>query len=159
MGIILNTMIECGWIYSMSKDWKSMENSIRSHLFVMLEHLVKVYYYHNYTQYIRGWANSIKKGFEDIGKVSLGNKKRYPSKEKLYKLIVEDWGDDDIDKRHRNIIRDLNDSYKDVPPIENIDSEGFMNFFLAYCDYLCTILSQDGGISAYQVKEFIDNYF
>lgn len=159
MGIFTRYFIECGLIRSMAKDWKSMENSIRSHLFVMLEHLVKVYYYHNYSQYVRGWIDSIKKGFEDIGKISLGRKKRYPSKEKLYKLIVEDWGDGDIDKRHRNIIRDLNEFYDEVPPIENIDSKGFMNFFLAYCDYLCTILSQDGGISASQAKEFVVNYF
>ena len=153
----MKNIFRCEWIYLMSRPWKELERDIRSHLFVMLKHLVKVYYYHDYSKYIHVWCDSIKKGFEDIGKIVPKNK--YPSKEKLYKFIVEDWGDGDIDKRHRDIIEDLNASYDEVPPIENIDSDGFMKFFLSYCDYLCTILSENGGITTFKVENFVKNYF
>ena len=32
----------------MANSWKDIKKDLESHLFVMFEHLVKVYYYHDY---------------------------------------------------------------------------------------------------------------
>ena len=52
----------------MANSWKDIKKDLESHLYVMFEHLVKVYYYHNYEEYLQGWIASIRKGFEHIKK-------------------------------------------------------------------------------------------
>ena len=53
----------------MANSWKDIKKDLESHLYVMFEHLVKVYYYHNYEDYLQGWIASIRKGFEHIKKL------------------------------------------------------------------------------------------
>ena len=36
----------------MANSWKDIKKDLESHLYVMFEHLVKVYYYHNYKEYL-----------------------------------------------------------------------------------------------------------
>lgn len=69
----------------MANSWKDIKKDLESHLYVMFEHLVKVYYYHNYEEYLQGWIASIRKGFEHIKKLSNTNK--YPTKDQLFSLI------------------------------------------------------------------------
>ena len=144
-------------IYSMANSWKNIRNNLEDHLFVMFEHLVKVYYYHDYNEYIHGWITSIRKGFELVKKLS--NTNRYPTKEQMFQFIWNEWLDGDVDRLQDTIVSDINDSYEDVPKIEKIDYDGFRDFAKTYCEFLSQIISEKGTISIPEIKIFIEEYF
>ena len=143
-------------IYEMANSWKNIRNQLEDHLYVMFEHLVKVYYYHDYEEYLQGWISSIRKGFEHVKKLS--NTNTYPTEEQIFQFIWNEWLDGDIDILHDEIVKDLNKFYKDVPPIENINHRGFNEFALSYCHLLAEMVSENGGISMNDVYEFIESY-
>lgn len=143
--------------YEMANNWKNVRNQLENHLYVMFEHLVKVYYYHDYDDYMQGWVASIRKGFEHIKKLS--NTNSFPTEEQMFQFIWNEWLDGDVDLLHKEIVEDLNEYYDEVPPIENIDYRGFHDFAIGYCRYLSLTVSEKGGISMREVFAFIDNYF
>ena len=67
--------------------------------------------------------------------------------------------DGDIDVIHKEIIEDLNKYYDEVPPIKNIDYEGFHDFAIEYCKYLSSLVSEKGSIKMEEVFDFIESYF
>ena len=144
-------------LYEMANSWKNVRSQLENHLFVMFEHLVKVYYYHDYEEYILGWVSSIRKGFEHIKKLS--NTNQYPTEEQMFQFIWNEWLDGDIDIVHKEIIEDLNKYYDEVPPIENIDYKGFHDFAIGYCKYLSSLVSEKGSIKMEEVFDFIESYF
>ena len=149
----LNYMLK---LYEMANSWKNVRNQIEEHLYVMFEHLVKVYYYHDYEEYLQGWISSIRKGFEHMKKLSNTNK--YPTEEQMFQFIWNEWLDGDIDIIHDEIVKDLNKYYDEVPKIEEIDYLGFKEFAISYCKYLSKIISEKGGISMSDVYDFIENW-
>lgn len=144
-------------LYEMANSWKNIRNQLESHLYVMFEHLVKVYYYHDYEEYLQGWIVSIRKGFEHVKKLS--NTNQYPTKEQLFQFIWNEWLDGDVDVIHKEIVDDLNAYYNEVPLIEKIDYDGFHKFAIEYCRYLSSIVSEKGGISMKDAFDFIEKYF
>ena len=92
-------------LYEMANSWKNVRSQLENHLFVMFEHLVKVYYYHDYEEYMLGWVSSIRKGFEHIKKLS--NTNQYPTEEQMFQFIWNEWLDGDID-----VIRELHTTLK-----------------------------------------------
>ena len=144
-------------LYEMANSWKNIRNQLESHLYVMFEHLVKVYYYHDYEEYLQGWIASIRKGFEHVKKLS--NTNQYPTEEQLFQFIWNEWLDGDVDIIHKEIVDDLNVYYNEVPLIEKIDYDGFHKFAIEYCRYLSSIVSEKGGISMKDVFDFIEKYF
>ena len=144
-------------LYEMANSWKNIRNQLESHLYVMFEHLVKVYYYHDYEEYLQGWIASIRKGFEHVKKLS--NTNLYPTEEQLFQFIWNEWLDGDVDVIHKEIVDDLNAYYNEVPLIEKIDYDGFHKFAIEYCRYLSSIVSEKGGISMKDVFDFIEKYF
>ena len=151
------TYIDSIKLREMANSWKDIKKDLESHLFVMFEHLVKVYYYHDYEGYLQGWIASIRKGFEHIKKLSNTNK--YPTKDQLFSLIWNEWLDGEIDNLHKSIVKDLNRFYDEVPQISDIDYEGFRNFAINYCKYLSEIVSENGGIDMSDIYDYIVEYF
>lgn len=145
------------FIKSMARPWNEMKQSLRGHLYPMLEHLVKVYYYHDYSQYMNGWIATVRKGFEDVGKCS--HNKKYPKKEAMYDFIVNEWADGDVTNMHNTVVDDLNNFYNEVTKIIDPYSKGFDKFFKAYVNHLSDIISQKGTISMVEVRDFFNDYF
>ena len=145
------------WIVSMANSWKSVRQELQGHLYVMFQHLVKVYYYHNWRQYLRGWIDSIHKGFDQVKKLSNTNK--WPNEEQMFQFIWNEWLDGEVDNLQNKIIRELNNFYKDVPPIKEPDYEGFRDFALKYCRLLSKKIAEQGGITTDEISDFVDDYF
>ena len=143
-------------LYEMANSWKNIRNQIEDHLYVMFEHLVKVYYYHDYGEYLQGWVSSIRKGFEHMKKLS--NTNNYPTEEQIFQFIWNEWLDGDINIIHEEIVKDLNKYYNEVPKIEEIDFKGFRNFALEYCKYLSKNVSEQGSVSMSDVYDFIERW-
>ena len=146
-------------ILSMADKWDLIRSQMQSHFYRMFEHLIKVYYYHNYSQYLRGWITSIRKGFEHISK--LVNTHKYPTKEQILDEIWKVWldNDEDFDQLHIEIVDEINNSYDEIEPIEHIDLIGFNRFAKQYCELLAEKLSKKGSISTDEITNFINNYF
>ena len=145
-------------ILSMAQPWNVIKERIRAHLPVMVEHLVKIYYYHDYAQYLHGWVLSVRKGFEIVPKDSRTNK--YVSKEKFYDYIWNDEFTGDPDGFHKSVIEDLNSAYEDVPHIkpEDIRLEGFRDFMSSYLILLASSIEEQGTISVEKIMEFMQSY-
>lgn len=144
-------------ILSMANSWRSIRSQLEGHLYCMFEHLVKVYYYHNYSEYMTGWITSIRKGFEHIEKLS--NTNNYPTKEQLFQFIWNEWLDGEIDSLQDNIIGEINHIYTDVPKIEEINYLGFKDFAMNYCKLLSEKVSSKGYISTSEIEEYVSSYF
>ena len=140
-------------IFSMANSWKNVRKDLQDHLFVMFEHLIKIYYYHNYWQYVPGWITSVRKGFEHLSKLSNTNK--YPSEEQLFQFIWNEWLDGEINNLQDSIVTDLNEYYDEVPPIENIDYDGVRDFCILYIRYLSKIISIKGNITCKEIQDFV----
>ena len=115
-------------LYEMANSWKNVRSQLENHLFVMFEYLVKVYYYHDYEEYMLGWVSSIRKGFEHIKKLS--NTNQYPTEEQMFQFIWNEWLDGDIDVIHKEVIDDLNKYYRGVAYIQGDVIQPKNNFAL-----------------------------
>lgn len=145
-------------IVSMAMPWKQIKDGINNHLSVMVLHLVKIYYYHDFQEYLYHWIESVRKGFDKIPKDSKTNK--FPTYNQVFDYIWNVELSGDPDGQHYVDVRDINNVYTDVPniPIENIDYEGFRKFLLEYCKILANAISLNGAISMDEIEDFIINY-
>lgn len=123
------------WKYSnllreQAKSRSSMKNTIESTSYVRLEHLAKLFYYRDIDTYdFIGWVTSARKGIGTLpllkgSKATLNPKTIY---EWAFGEYVDGW-----DNLVGDIIDNINFSYKDLPDIENLDTEKFKNFCSDY---------------------------
>lgn len=145
-------------IYSMARPWSEIKDKMESHLGEMILHLVKIYYYHDFEEYLRGWIDSVRKGFDNIPKRA--NNNRLPTKEDVFNYLWIEELSEDPDGLLRGDIEDINYVYTDVPeiPIENIDYEGFSKFLKSYIEILSDSISKNGNISINLITQFVKNY-
>lgn len=138
----------------MSLKWDKIKLELVSHLYEMKQHLAKIYYYRDFTRYLRGWKTTCRKGFEEIPLCKHNNK--LPTYEKLYQALWEERADT-FDKVHETIIDDLNydKDYDDLPDIQELDPQ-FKDFCKAYIKNICLYASKFGGITSKENSELID---
>ena len=127
----------------MANSWRSIRSQLEGHLYCMFEHLVKVYYYHDYSEYMTEWITSIRKGFEYVKRLT--NTNSYPTEEQVFQFIWNEWLDGDIDSLQDNIVDEINYIYTDVPKIKEIDYSGFKDFAINYCKLLSKEVSEKGA--------------
>ena len=141
-------------IASMSESWKSIDARLHYNYHIMLEHLAKIFYYRDFTNYLRGWKTSCRKGFEKVPRCK--NTNRYPEFKKLYESLWLNL-EDVFDERHDSIIEDINydKEYDDLPDVEEL-SPRFKPFCKEYVENLCGYISENGGISSEENSELID---
>lgn len=139
----------------MSTRWDKIRLELVSHLYEMKKHLAKIYYYHDYPQYFRGWKTTCRKGFEEIPLCKHNNK--LPTFEKLYECLWKE-REDTFEKSHEKIIDDLNydKDYDDLPDIEEL-SPNFIKFCHDYIKKLCLYASELGGITSKENSDLIDD--
>lgn len=146
-------------IFSMATRWTEIKDKMEDHLFCMTEHLVKIYYYHDFEEYLHGWIASVRKGFERIPKDSKTNK--FPTENQIFDYIWNTEFTGDPDGVHKGIVEDIiNKNYEDVPLIEPgvIDLRGFRDFMKSYVKLLAKSISENGTITMQEIKNFIENY-
>lgn len=151
-------MIKNSIIVSMASPWKKIKDKIENHVGVMLLHLAKIYFYHDFEDYLWGWADSVRKGFDNISKRA--DTKKLPTKEDIYNYIWKELLSEDCSKLLEGYVIDINEVYVDVPkiPITNIDYDGFNKFVENYIELLAESISERGNIAIKQILDFINNY-
>ena len=156
-------------IFEMAVRWASIRNHLFGGVSTTIEHLVKLYYYREYTEYLQCWANTTRKPFERIP--ALKSTKKYPTKEKILHVIwVELFSTDDtlldfeqfdftiFDDYHKDTVKDFNNIYDEVPKIQHIDIEGFRDFAIKYFDFIADLLSKNGRVTTTQNDSFLNEY-
>lgn len=145
-------------VISMAVRWNEIKRSMIEHIPVMFEHLVKIYYYHDFGEYLQGWIASVRKGFETCPKIK--GKNEYPTENQIFNFIWNERLDKDISNLHQNAVKDINEFYSDVPKISvnNEDCDGFEKFFLSYLKLLSHFLSEKGSIGMQEIRNFVENY-
>jgi len=138
----------------MTTKWSEIRKDFVSHLYEMKEHLAKIFYYRDFSQYLRGWKAACRKGFEEIPRQKEVDK--YPSFEKIYECLWTE-REDIFNKTHKSIIDDLNydPQYDDLPTVESVSSN-FKGFCEEYIRRLCLTVSHYGGIGSRENSELID---
>lgn len=139
----------------MSLKWNKIRLELVSHIYEMKKHLAKIFYYRDFTDYLRGWKTTCRKGFEEIPLCKHNNK--FPTYDKLYQTLWVE-REDTFDRTHETIIDDLNydKDYDDLPDILAINPR-FEFFCKEYIKALCLYASTKGGISSRENSELIDN--
>ena len=72
----------------MALKWDKIRVELVSHLYEMKIHLGKIYFYRDFSDYIRGWKITCMKGFEEVPRMKHNNK--FPTFEKLYECLWEE---------------------------------------------------------------------
>lgn len=145
-------------IKSMAVPWREIKEDLKGYIPVMFEHLVKLYYYHDFDEYLWNWCDSVKKGFEAVPKVK--GKNKFPAEGQIYNFIWDERFSQDPDPYHKSYAQEINFKYKDVPkiPIENLDYKGFNEFLKAYLKLAAKLISENGSVNAADVLNFVKGW-
>lgn len=155
-------------ITSMSAPWSKIKENMHSAIVVTAEHLVKVYYYHDYPQYFNQWFGSISAGFfNKMPNIVKINKRPTPEqiKKALWDECLNNPSPNNAKERertlsviHENVIRNVFGKYDEVPKLMNEDYLGFKKFAEAFIDFLSEKVSINGILTKHDVKEFVDSW-
>ena len=142
-----------------NKSYSNVKERIEDTMFVRLEHLIKLFYYRGQGRYEydeNGWKLSCRHGFENLITVNKAfGKNSHPKADKLFHDIWEN-NEDDYNKYHDKLIKDLNKKYKDYLPINNICKNAVMTLCKEYHKWAFNIIESDGFISMSEAEEKID---
>ena len=136
----------------MAGRWSDIRVELVSHYTVMIQHLAKIYYYRDFSDYIRGWKLTCRKGFDGIPKIKSTNK--LPTFEKLYECMWEERADI-FDKVHKNALAEIEYECDELPTINRMDSN-FENFAEEYIRTICEYGSEFGEITPKENSDLID---
>jgi hypothetical protein len=119
-------------------------------------HLLKLFYFRSFTQYVDGWANTVYKLAQNTYKDNRTNK--WPDKEFLYYHLFG--GQEDSFMEHLpGFISGFNNKkdpdYKDLPTITVIEEKKAFNFCKEYYQWVAEELSKNGVITFDDVENKI----
>lgn len=138
-------------------NWKEIKRSFVDNISVMIDYLVKIYYFHDFEEYLSDWINSVRRGFECCPMVE--RKKKFPTEKKLFDFVWDERLDKDIYRFHKNAVEEINLFYSDVPKKISVGNcDGFEKFFLAYLKLLSHSLSENGAINTLEIRDFVENW-
>lgn len=149
----MNTRKESNLLREQAKSRSSIQNTIESTSYVRFEHLAKLFYYRDIgISHFRGWVTSARKGLEFIP--LLKGKNTILDSKTLYEWAFEEYVDD-WDNLIKNIIKNINFSYENLPDIKNPNKEEFKNFCSDYFLEVSKILSTERGFSSWEANDLI----
>jgi hypothetical protein len=114
-------------------------------------HLLKIFYFREKTQYLRGWMNTVYKSSYSVPKWKPTNK--YPDAQMIFDII---WGDyeDCFHDHHAGLVKTFNDKsnpdYADLPYV-HADEQGALSFIRDYFLWLVRQLSKKGIVTPSEV--------
>ena len=135
----------------MALKWDKIRVELVSHLYEMKIHLGKIYFYRDFSDYIRGWKITCMKGFEEVPRMKHNNK--FPTFEKLYECL---WEEREDVFNVKGIVEDVEYFCEELPIIENYDEDNFKSFCEEYIRTLCEYVSEFGGIRGKENSDLID---
>lgn len=133
---------ECEVLFkeSAAKEWSYLKSKYDSASDVTIEHLIKIFYFRDFSIYTRGWINSCYKYYHKVPIVKATNKP--PRKEQLYEYL---WGnkEDSFEGWHKAVVDDLNIEAEDLPKINKICSYEVYNFCQDYMMWVAYKISNN----------------
>ena len=100
-------MIYLRYFREFSRKRSEVFSDIRNHRTVLVEHILKLYYYRDFVECLDGWIEEVQAFLGEVSKIkTVHGKDRFPTPEEIYK---EAWANDldNIDNRHNRYISDF----------------------------------------------------
>ena len=136
-----------------------VENTLTKEQEVRIEHLIKLFYYRDFTNYVWGWKASCRKGLENPIKIRTGKKAKFLTFDDMFEILYEEW-EDTLQKYHDRLLDDISFdrvTYKDLPLVESPNFFDFKGFFKDYCLTVSNLLSSGNYFSARDNSEILDD--
>jgi hypothetical protein len=137
------------YMREMAYSLEVIRNKLLQYDDARLEHLLKLYYFRSFKQYLHTWISTVYKCTIRTYKDNTTNK--WPTQDELYKTLWED--EKDAYKEHHDGYIETFASYKKLPKIEKSDVEGSLLFCEEYFKWLAKILSEKGNVTIKEVEE------
>lgn len=151
-------MIYLRYFRELARKRSEVLGDIRNHRIVLVEHLLKLYYYRDFTGCLDGWIDEVKAFLGDVSKIkTMKGKDRFPTPTEIYD---EAWGDDldNISNRHDMYISDFprkKDKYSGFLPRVKKDPSA-EEFCDDYIKWVSEILSHRGVVTKEEVESKIE---
>ena len=148
-------------LQEMSRPLKDVRNNLMRYEDPLFDHLLKIFYFRNETQYIRGWIVTVHKCAYKTDKVKApkGKKDQRLSPEDIYEIL---WASraDSFNGYHEGLLKDFNykgnPEYSDLPYVHHGgDVEQAEQFMKGYYIWLAKNLSTKEKISFNDVQDEI----
>ena len=152
-------MIYLRYFKEFSRKRSEVISDIRNHRTVLVEHILKLYYYRDFVECLDGWIEEVQAFLGEVSKIkTVHGKDRFPTPEEIYK---EAWANDldNIDNRHDRYISDFskkrdNELKKPLPKVKKDSiAENFCN---DYIRWVSEILSKKGVVTIEEVESEIE---
>ena len=142
-------------INSMASVRRVVEDDLRQGRHILFEHLMKLYFYPEGTQYHRGWMTSVYSATYSVGRLKRNNK--YPSEEFILDVIWLEKDPPDIERRmnlHVEAMDHLNPYLEPHNlPLDTVVIKDCMKFLDSYHRWLSYELSWNGEVTCVDVHK------
>lgn len=151
-------MIFLRYFRELARKRAEVMGDIRNHRTVLVEHLMKLYYYRDFTDCLDGWIDEVKAFLGDVSKIKMvKGKDRFPTSVEVYN---EAWGYDldNMSTRHNMYISDFSkkkDKYGGFLPKVRKDPTA-EKFCDDYIRWVSGILSKTGVVTKEEVESEIE---
>jgi hypothetical protein len=152
-------------LHEMSLPKDKVERSLTRYREVILTHLLKLFYFRDFSMYFNNWSSTVFKCAYFVHKIKKSHgKDKWPSAQDIYYWMWNDPWEDMFDTMHRGILKDFNNKsdpeYQDLPYIHaGGDEYGAGLFIKDYHLWLARKLSAQGNVSKDDVQDKIKELF
>lgn len=145
---------------SAATAWSELRIHLDGASYVVVEHLMKIFYFRNYEYYIRGWIVTCYKYFTKVPICKANN--RPPKKEVMYECLFGN-KEDAFEGWHNATVKNFNYEMEHLPKIKRICSDEVYNFcqdYMVWVSYmLCEKQEEVTEVSAYlAIQDLLEKY-
>ncbi len=138
--------------------WSDLRPKYSVSVDLVIEHLLKIFYYRDFDIYIKGWIVICSKYYSNVP--VLKNTHRPPSKEQTYACLWEDY-EDTFEQYHLSTVEEFNESMEDLPKIEVLspNAYSFCQDYMMWVSYMISIGKKIASIdAACAIEDLLEKY-
>jgi hypothetical protein len=146
--------------HEMSSPKDTIRQDLRQYHGAIFTHLLKLFYFRDYSRYFNNWTNTVFKGAFQVSKEKKKNgKDKWPDAEDIYEWMWGSW-EDSFDAHHEGMLSNFNNKsdyeYQNLPYVHAGGNEEQAGLFIKdYHLWLARQLSAKGKVSKDDVQDKI----